>query len=128
MENQNIIKLPRGIYKGYVWMSDSNKPQSYIDVETEFEFRSMTVPFVVEAMLMDRDGNNYMLKTINEKVYCKSYKKVDVCNGSKPKTFVANNIEGVKRIKMVQTWKPGKQLLGKFETQEPGELLLVDFE
>ena len=59
------IALPKAKYQGYIWFSDSTKPE-IIDREFSLDISSETNPFIAEAYLMDEDNQiSYSIKFVD---------------------------------------------------------------
>lgn len=125
-------------YEGYIWMSDSEKPDVLKDEELKTDFTNVKNPFVIEAQLFNKESlTSYSIKFIDGKYHIKEF-KLEEKDLVEPIHFVPKSrletkskSEIVKSLKFKQLWevqKEGDPLCEGMKTKVPTALVFIGFE
>lgn len=116
--------------EGYIWYSDETEPKEiYIDKPCEKVFQDTDNPFVIEAMLVDKDANvSHMIKYVDGQ-YIHSHFPVPE---AETVIYLPNKMSKeprIKKLKFIQVWKAVKdESCDGFETLVPAELVFAGFD
>ncbi len=117
------------IYEGYIWMSNSNKPDvinnSVLD-KNKFEQGN---PFVIEGQLYnEKDRKSISIKYIDGRYLIQCYDITDTDLKEKSyKQYISNRIDR-KKLKFVQRWIPKADVLCEgMKALQPAELVFIGF-
>lgn len=126
--------IRKGKYEGYLWWSNSTKPEVLIDKEfEELVLDENTLPFIIEGQLYEKtsktsysiryiDGNYYVVMT---EISADDLLKGDV------KHFLSHRMDGIGRLVFIQYWDVAEDtdnLCEGMPTQVPGKLVFCGFE
>lgn len=95
MEN----KIPNGNYSGYLWYSDTEKPEEYIGNGGSIDLN--TFPYIAEGMLWDENTKTSVMINYTHKLHVAVYPNVDV---SQSKVYLGHK-SGEKNLKFSTIWK-----------------------
>lgn len=126
---EKITEIPEAKYQGYIWYSDSDRPEVLTDDE---KYRGFTPdaaanPFIIEGNLWDEanstsisiryvDGRYYIHRTTLTPEELKNDKK-----------YVAHRI-GYKYLRCVQLWESRPDpMCENMEVLEPSKLVFIGF-
>lgn len=125
--------IEKGMYEGYMWMSDASSPQIYDGTkEVAFELDDSANPFVIEGNLWDKsrrmsvcvrfvDGA-YHVRTVNVT------EEDERSQDNSEKTFVAHRLKGVKALRYLQYWTESKDAFCEnMPVLRPDKLVFVGF-
>lgn len=103
------MKIDKGNYEGYIWMSDSKTPV-IIDKEWECEVDDCDNPFIIEGQLYNRDtGKSISIRHIDGRYYVgegvvaeSDYHdpNVDVAE------YIPHRMPGIRALRFLQYWTP----------------------
>lgn len=118
-------------YQGYIWMSDSNKPEVFNhDKVKDIILDDKMNPFIIEGQLYDQaNGKSYSIKFVDGKYLTKAY-DVNEKDGKDTVTehFIAN-FDGVNMLKFLRYWKPAADTLCEgMNVLQPKELVFIGFD
>ena len=115
--------------EGYVWKSDAENPQVFIDSPCNLVLDDNVNPFVLEAMLYDvQTQNSYMVKYVDGRHLIQKYNLFDKFDGVAETLMLPNRMLGVPVLKFKQIWKKEVDALcNGFETLKPAALVFAGF-
>ncbi len=127
---EKIAEIPKAKYVGYIWYSDSERPEIlHGDEEYSFTPDAAANHFIIEGNLWDEanstsisiryaDGQYYIHKTV-----------LDGTTGhSTVKTYVAHHIDGYKYLRFAQLWEPRTDPICEgMEVLEPSKFVFIGF-
>ena len=121
------IALPKAKYQGYIWFSDSTKPE-IIDKEFSLDISSETNPFIAEAYLMDEDKQiSYSIKFVDGNYLFNPF-RIDENDLHNFKVYEGKRMNGI-RLRFTQRWKEVKdELCCGMTTRIPAEMVFVGFD
>lgn len=94
---------------GYLWKSNENKGEVYLDKNLEYDFsKEPQIPFVVEGYLI-QEGTSYSIRFVDGKYKIQSY----ALNGlsGESVTYYAHRLEKIEKLKFIRLWKPEQDSL-----------------
>ena len=125
-----IEQIPEGIYIGYYWLSNAEKPEP---VEGKFSAAMLTqhLPFIVEGNLYDEakgisisirhNGDKHIIYEYNLH-YLNGFEKNEV-------SFIAHRLSGKGKVKFWELWKEEEDYLcAGMKTLRPFARVFVGFE
>lgn len=130
-----ISEIPEAKYQGYIWYSDSDRPEVLHGDEAHgFKPNATANHFIIEGNLWDEansvsisiryiDGQYYIHRT---KLTSEEYK--DKTDHSTVKEYVAHRIDGYAYLRFVQLWEERKDPLCEgMDVLEPSKLVFIGF-
>jgi CRISPR type III-associated protein (TIGR04423 family) len=105
----NLLSEIKGNFEGYIWLSDQKNP--IILNNESFDFTSIGInPFVVEALLFDKN-NNISIHVQQAGIYIiTAYNLTGLAQqiGSiiEDKAYLPHRLNGVKKVNFKQIWLP----------------------
>ena len=129
----NITEIPKDlIFEGYLWISDSEKP-----VQSQEEIIAMlnditdnSNPFIIEGQLYGEKANkSYSIKYVDGKHLVVEYILTELPKDYNEKSFIANRLENIAKIKFRQYWKAeADKLCEGMDVLVPAEYVFTGFE
>ena len=121
------ITLPQAKYQGYIWLSDSTKPE-IIDGDFSLNILDETNPFIAEAFLMDEDRDiSYSIKFIDGKYLINKF-DIDDNDRRDYNIYFGKRMDG-RKLRFTQRWKEVKdELCCGMTTRIPAEMVFIGFE
>ncbi len=133
---EKIAEIPKAKYVGYIWYSDSKRPEV---LTGDKEYGGFTPdaaanPFIIEGNLWDddnrtsisiryADGRYYIHRTVLTSEEVKG-----TTDHSTVKTYVAHHIDGYKYLRFAQLWEPRTDPMCEgMEVLEPSKLVFIGF-
>lgn len=115
--------------QGYIWKSDTDKPQVFNDCACNLELDDSANPFILEAMLYDtQKQDSYMIKYVDGRHLVQEYNLFNKFDDVTEISVLPNRMEGVAAIKMKQFWKAKPDTIcNGFETLTPAEIVFAGF-
>lgn len=104
----SIKEIPNRNYEGYVWLSNEKKP--FILPDESFDFSTVEAnPFVVEALLYDRDENKsiHVQYTGEYQIFEYDLSKLEKSNCVE-KEYLPHRLQDVEKVLFKQIWLPEK--------------------
>lgn len=131
MELKDINKNNK--YEGYIWMSDSNKPDvlNRKPIPEYIQWEDGKNPFVIEALLFDRDNQmSYTVRYIDgvHKVFSTKVDDDELVGNAH---YISKRMGDHHKLRFFQRWKTDDDIDNLCEgmpTLIPGELVFVGFE
>lgn len=134
-QNTSRFILPEGLWQGYIWMSDADKPEVFFGSKEQKD-RGLTDgenPFVVEAQLII-NKLSYSIKYIDGQYYIYQYAINDFYDESASKTvgdivaevlsYAPNKMpDSVLGVKFLRVWREEKA--EEFSALVPAELVFL---
>jgi CRISPR type III-associated protein (TIGR04423 family) len=116
--------------EGYIWYSDKPQPEKIAAEQYSLELDESKNPFVVEGQIYSEDANaSYSIKYVDGKYIVIKYELDKLGKNYDEKSFIANRLENVARIKFRQYWKRVEDdLCEGMITLVPAEYVFVGFE
>lgn len=117
-------------YEGYIWMSDSPKPDVLRHTNLDKSVFEQGNPFVIEGQLFDKENKKSLsIKYVDGSYLIHSY---DVTNEEieeekKQKKYISNRIDN-KKLKFIQRWRTQEdEFCEGMPSLQPAELVFVGF-
>ena len=109
---ESINSIPKNIYEGYIWYSNSKEPIVIKGEEFSFNEKENSNPFVIEALLFDRKNQisitvKHTGRYIIQMVDLKNLPNGSILSGSK-KYFPHRLGNSVSKVCFKQLWIPEK--------------------
>lgn len=126
--------IRKGKYDGYLWWSNSSKPEVLIDKEFDnFALDENVLPFIIEGQLYDCSSKtSYSIRYIDgEYTVVMTEISVDDLLKGDVKHFLPHRMEGIGRLVFIQYWDKADDtdcLCEGMPTQVPGKLVFCGFE
>lgn len=131
-----ITEIPKALYQGYIWNSDSERPEVHPGDKPYGGFTPdpKANPFIIEGNLWDEanltsisiryvDGRYYIHRTVLTPEEVKG-----TTDHSTVKIYVAHRIDGYKYLRFVQLWETRKDPMCEgMEVLEPSKLVFIGF-
>ncbi len=137
---ETINNIPPGIYDGYYWMSDSNKPEVFENCSLPSILTDLDAsknPFIIEAQLYNKaDKKSYSLKYVDGRYILRNFDLASRGNGNistndscfTRKQYFANRMPEKKLI-FRQYWEEKEDPLCEgMPVLQPAEMVFVGFE
>ena len=103
----NLKQIPQGNYEGYIWMSDQKNPE-ILNGET-FDFSRITTnPFIIEALLFDKENNKSIHIRHTGKYYIHTIDLNNLPQDSElvETEYLPHRLENVKKVCFKELWVP----------------------
>ncbi|MDE6668211.1 MAG: TIGR04423 family type III CRISPR-associated protein [Muribaculaceae bacterium] len=134
MKTEEINNIPEGLYEGYYWLSDADKP---VVINGSFDGLKLDPddnPFVIEAQLFDRKNNkSFSVKYTDGRYYAYRYdltatesnnKKEEV----KVQKYCSNQMSDHPWLYFHQYWRAkSDELCEGMDVLQPAEIVFVGF-
>lgn len=123
------MKIDRSTYDGYIWYSDSAKPEVMENRGFELEIDDCANPFVVEGQLFDRSRNlSYSIRYVDGRHICIKYDLNTLEGENTVDVFCSNKMDD-RKLRFVTYWKAESDPLCEgMEVLQPNEVVFVGFE
>lgn len=109
MSKIKITDIPRdGKYEGYIWLSNSTKPQVLESASLPQYFSTTGNPFVVEAELWDKDSHkSYSIHHAGNQTVCQcsAVADNDFSSGNVDKTVYVSHRMGGRQLHFLEYWE-----------------------
>lgn len=118
-------------YQGYIWMSDSNKPEVFNnDKEKDLILDDNINPFIIEGQLYDKaNGKSYSIKFVDGKYLTKAFDVNETDATDVVSEKFLPNFDGVSMLKFLQYWRPAPDALCEgMNVLQPKELVFIGFD
>ena len=117
-------------YKGYIWKSDKEEPQTLNDETIGDAFDDISNPFVIEALLYSEEHKtSYTVRYVNGKYIVSKFDTQKQENDSEVK-FFSKRIKNNPTLHFIQRWKECEEpenLCEGMNTLVPAELVFIGF-
>lgn len=125
------MNIPNSTYEGYVWYSDQSEPKILRDENFSFEPDESKNPFIVEALLFDRQNSlSFSVKYVDGKYIINKTPVLPEDEGKREvekKRFLASFGNGIS-LSFLHYWKPVKESNCEgMEMLLPEKLVFVGF-
>lgn len=131
---EKIEKIEKGIYQGYLWYSNEDRPDVYLDKEVEeIILDEKENPFIVEGQLFRQDESgkySYNIKYIDGEYFALLYKLNDLKDVEKScHFFLPNRMKNVVGLNFEQYWRPVLDVENceGMNVLQPAEFVFVGF-
>lgn len=125
----DIGVIPRGVYEGYIWMSDSKSPDEFHARDLDLDFlNKLTNPFVIEGQLYcSVQQKSYSIKYVDGKHLVVAYDLNALDDNFTKKEFVPNRMQADKLL-FRQYWALERdELCEGMSVQIPSAFVFVGF-
>jgi CRISPR type III-associated protein (TIGR04423 family) len=116
-------------YEGYIWMSDSNKPDILLNSALNKEKFELGNPFVIEGLLYDDEHKlSYNIRYVDGKYFIQCFHVTDEdLKKENCKEYISNRIDG-KKLRMVQRWVAiPDEFCNGMDALQPAERIFIGF-
>lgn len=128
---ETITEIPVANYQGYIWRSDSDRPEV---LTSDKEYGGFTPnsdgnPFIIEGNLWDEaNSTSISIRYVDGRYYIHRTTLTGETDHSTIKKYVAHRIDEYKYLRFVQLWesRPDPMCEG-MEVLEPSKLVFIGF-
>ena len=128
---ETITKIPEAKYQGYIWYSDSDRPEV---LTGDKEYGGFTPnpdgnPFIIEGDLWNEaNSTSISIRYVDGRYYIHRTTLTGETDHSTIKKYVAHRIDEYKYLRFVQLWesRPDPMCEG-MEVLEPSKLVFIGF-
>lgn len=133
MKQEDIKEIKAGTYVGYIWKSDTNKPEVYCnDAIQDIKLNDEENPFIIEGQLYDKEKCvSYSIKYIDGKYIAKKFSDLEdeELGMNIPISYYANRMDNVEKLMFRQYWEAEQDdLCEGMEVLKPTSMVFVGFE
>ena len=128
---ETITKIPKAKYQGYIWRSNSDRPEV---LTGDKEYGGFTPnpdgnPFIIESNLWNEaNSTSISIRYVDGRYYIHRTTLTGETDHSTIKKYVAHRIDEYKYLRFVQLWesRPDPMCEG-MEVLEPSKLVFIGF-
>lgn len=128
---ETITKIPKAKYQGYIWRSNSDRPEV---LTGDKEYGGFTPnpdgnPFIIEGNLWNEaNSTSISIRYVDGRYYIHRTTLTGNTDHSTIKTFVAHRIDEYKYLRFVQLWETREDPMCEgMEVLEPSKLVFIGF-
>ncbi|WP_259015106.1 TIGR04423 family type III CRISPR-associated protein [Emticicia fluvialis] len=123
-----LTDIPDYQYEGYVWMSDKQKPEVFMNKPFNANGHQQN-PFIIEGLLWAKKEKVSIHIRHTGKYLIHKYEMNDQDLSEDINQYLAHKIEGIKKLKFKQVWEPEKDpFCEDMEVLKMKALVFIGFE